>query len=110
MASDHTEAEETVKSAEDRKAASALATLTDDASPQARADVDQAAVSAAMKKLGGGKGGANLPIRRNVKIEQADVALLVGTFHSRLFTAPGVMETAGKGRMRTNGARLTNWI
>lgn len=78
MASDHTEAEDTLKSAEDRKTASALATLTDEASPQARGDVDQAAVSAAMKKLGGGRGGVDLPIRRNVKIEQGDVALLVG--------------------------------
>lgn len=79
MASDHPDdAPEVAKSAEDRKAASALASLNDEASPQARGDVDQAAVSAAMKKLGGGKGGTSLPIRKNVKIEQADVALLVG--------------------------------
>ena len=83
MASDNPEdAPEVAKtSAEDRKAVSALASLNDDASPQARGDVDQAAVSAAMKKLGGGAGGKgeiSLPIRKNVKIDQADVSLLVG--------------------------------
>ncbi|SPO02152.1 uncharacterized protein DNG_04825 [Cephalotrichum gorgonifer] len=78
-ASDHPEEipEDTRKSAEDRKAASALANLNAEPSPQGNGNVDQAAVSAAMKKLGGGKGGVSLPIRGNVKIEQADVALLV---------------------------------
>lgn len=89
MASDHPDdAPEVAKSAEDRKAASALASLNDNndaASPQARSDVDQAAVSAAMKKLGGGKGTTSLPVRKNVKIDQADVAILVGSF---FFPAP----------------------
>lgn len=81
MASDRPEdaPEETPKSAEDRKAASALANLNDEASPQSHGDVDQAAVSAAMKKLGGGRGGVNLPVRGNVKIDQGDVALLVSS-------------------------------
>lgn len=84
MASDRPDdaPEETPKSAEDRKAASALANLNDEASPQSHGNVDQAAVSAAMKKLGGGKGGVNLPVRGNVKIDQGDVSLLV----SLLFT------------------------
>ncbi|KFA74092.1 hypothetical protein S40288_03805 [Stachybotrys chartarum IBT 40288] len=80
------------KSAEDRKAASALANLdaADDTS-SSNAKVDQEAVSKAMKQLGGGgsagtaakagTGGAaaNAPPapRKNVKVDQADVALLV---------------------------------
>jgi hypothetical protein len=68
------------KSAEDRKAASALAKLDapqDEAGP-AR-DVDQEAVSKAMKSLGGSSGsGEKQPApAKNVKVDQADVALLV---------------------------------
>ena len=100
MASDHPDdAPEVAKSAEDRKAASALATLTDEASPQARGDVDQAAVSAAMKKLGGGKGGVNLPVRKNVKIEQGDVALLVGLSRLRTVVCSGLgIGDGGRGK------------
>lgn len=76
-----------VKSAEDRKAASALANLdtTDDASAASK-NVDQEAVGQAMKNLGGAtststtKGSstaANAPPKKAVKLDAADVALLV---------------------------------
>ncbi|KAI9171863.1 hypothetical protein HJFPF1_01354 [Paramyrothecium foliicola] len=68
------------KSAEDRKAASALASLddaNDDASASAR-NVDQEAVSKAMKTLGGAAGAAaRKDAKTAVKVDQADVALLV---------------------------------
>lgn len=74
------------KSAEDRKAATALANLdARDESSAAASNVDQDAVSAAMKTLGGAASGAGLgaaakglPARtKNVKVDQADVTLLV---------------------------------
>ncbi|PKS12722.1 hypothetical protein jhhlp_000930 [Lomentospora prolificans] len=72
------------KSAEDRKAATALANLDARDESAAASNVDQDAVSAAMKTLGGGAAGAGagaskgLPVRnKNVKVDQADVALLV---------------------------------
>ncbi|KAH7321401.1 hypothetical protein B0I35DRAFT_408352 [Stachybotrys elegans] len=72
-------------SAEDRKAASALANLdaNDDSSA---AQVDHEAVSKAMKSLGGAKSitvsatsasAAAAAPRKNVKVDPADVALLV---------------------------------
>ncbi|PNY29238.1 Uncharacterized protein TCAP_00846 [Tolypocladium capitatum] len=78
------------KSAEDRKAASALASLdanNDDAAAAAR-DVDQEAVNKAMKSLGGRGAGAaaaakanasaaTAPPAKNVKVDAADVALVV---------------------------------
>jgi NACalpha-BTF3-like transcription factor len=70
----------TAKSAEDRKAASALASLddiaNDDAAASAR-NVDQDAVSKAMKTLGGGSAAARKDAKPTVKVDQADVALLV---------------------------------
>ncbi|CAH0056751.1 unnamed protein product [Clonostachys solani] len=64
------------KSAEDRKAASALANLDESASsPSAAPAVDHEAVTKAMKNLGGLGGGPGT--RRNVKVDPADVALLV---------------------------------
>ncbi|KAL2203906.1 hypothetical protein CC79DRAFT_1312006 [Sarocladium strictum] len=76
-----------VKSAEDRKAASALANLdtTDDASAASK-NVDQEAVGQAMKNLGGtaststtklSSTAANAPPKKAVKVDAADVALLV---------------------------------
>ena len=75
------------KSAEDRKAANALANLdaADDASASSssRANVDQDAVNKAMKNLPGGSAAAassasgSAPARKNVKVDAADVALLV---------------------------------
>lgn len=76
------------KSAEDRKAASALASLdanNDDAAAAAARDVDQEAVNKAMKSLGGGgaaSSGTNAsaakaaPVK-NVKVDAADLALVV---------------------------------
>lgn len=85
------------KSAEDRKAAAALSSLDsapDDAS-SSRNNVDQDAVNKAMKNLGAvaagsatgasslsgpaaqGQGASALPIRKNIKVDAADVALLV---------------------------------
>jgi hypothetical protein len=73
------EVETTAKSAEDRKAASALANLDgkeDDAGPAK--EVDQEAVDKAMKSLasGGAKAAPKKEVK-NVKVDQKDVALLV---------------------------------
>ena len=72
----------TAKSAEDRKAASALASLDalhDASSSAAKANVDQDAVNKAMKNLPGAAAAkqAPAPARKNVKVDAADVALLV---------------------------------
>jgi NACalpha-BTF3-like transcription factor len=74
------ELQSTAKSAEDRKAASALASLdaagNDDAAGR---EVDQEAVNKAMKSLGGAKpapSAAATPAK-NVKVDAADVNLLV---------------------------------
>ncbi|KAH7153141.1 hypothetical protein EDB81DRAFT_882087 [Dactylonectria macrodidyma] len=73
------ETQTTAKSAEDRKAASALASL--DAHETASSNnVDHDAVSKAMKKLGGGSKAKNTAAgssTKNVKVDPADVALLV---------------------------------
>lgn len=78
-----------VKSAEDRKAASALASLDTAAGDDAASkNVDQDAVGQAMKNLGGstgpgaGKGGSTTAAaaaapKKAVKVDAADVALLV---------------------------------
>jgi len=70
------EMQPTAKSAEDRKAAAALSKLDarDDESAQA-GSVDQEAVKNAMNALGGGAG-AKAEVKK-VKVDQADVALLV---------------------------------
>ncbi|KAL6863159.1 hypothetical protein ACO1O0_003403 [Amphichorda felina] len=70
------------KSAEDRKAASALASLdagNDSSSSAAKANIDQDAVNKAMKNLPGASATkqAPAPARKNVKVDAADVALLV---------------------------------
>lgn len=74
------ELQSTAKSAEDRKAASALASLdaagNEDNSGK---EVDQEAVNKAMKSLGGANAAAApkaAPVK-NVKVDAADVALLV---------------------------------
>ena len=82
----------TARSAEDRKAASALASLDSNAdsnTPTSSNSVDQDAVNKAMKNLGSGTlgakdkakgaavGGAGSALVKNVKVDQADVALLV---------------------------------
>lgn len=112
MASDRPDdaPEDTPKSAEDRKAASALANLNDEASPQSHGNVDQAAVSAAMKKLGGGKGGVNLPVRGNVKIDQGDVSLLVSLVLALL--APLYLLACGwlAEAVGADESRLTSWM
>lgn len=79
----------TAKSAEDRKAASALASLDDrddSAAAAAKNNIDQEAVGKAISNLSGAPGGvakqaptaasAAAP-KKAVKIDQADVALLV---------------------------------
>ncbi|KAG6041808.1 hypothetical protein E4U41_001552 [Claviceps citrina] len=78
----------TAKSAEDRKAASALASLdaagAEDTTGNPK-EVDSEAVSKAMKSLGGGGSGSkpasgngrSAPASKNVKVDEADVALLV---------------------------------
>lgn len=74
----------TAKSAEDRKAAAALSNLDDAAADDAsRNNVDQDAVHKAMKNLDGSAAGkastatTALPVRKNVKVDAADVTLLV---------------------------------
>jgi NACalpha-BTF3-like transcription factor len=68
------------KSAEDRKAAAALSSL-DSAQDESssRNNVDQDAVNKAMKNVGAQSqgGAAALPVRKNIKVDAADVALLV---------------------------------
>ncbi|KAL7620856.1 hypothetical protein AAE478_009854 [Parahypoxylon ruwenzoriense] len=71
------EVQTTAKSAEDRKAAAAMASLDargDDATPQHA--VDQEAVSKAMKSLGSGAATEKKEVKK-VKVDAADVALLV---------------------------------
>lgn len=71
------------KSAEDRKAASALASLDATNDDSAAHEVDHEAVSKAMKALGGpssasaAASSASASSRKNVKVDAADVALLV---------------------------------
>ena len=69
------------KSAEDRKAASALASLDADESGSGAFHVDHEAASKAMKSLGGTakSGAAAKKDVKNVKVDPADVALLVDT-------------------------------
>ncbi|KAG6072783.1 hypothetical protein E4U30_006940 [Claviceps sp. LM220 group G6] len=73
----------TAKSAEDRKAASALASLDaaghDDPAMNNR-DVDREAVNKAMRSLGDGAkpaSAATVAPSRNIKVDDADVAVLV---------------------------------
>ncbi|KAL7906146.1 hypothetical protein GGI35DRAFT_458878 [Trichoderma velutinum] len=67
------------QSAEDRKAASALAALdtpTDSSSAAAPTNVDQEAVSKAMRALNTAPG-ASTAAKKNVKVDAADVTLVV---------------------------------
>ncbi len=73
------EAQPTAKSAEDRKAAAALSKLDargDDDGAAAR-EVDQEAVKNAMNALGGGGAAAVKKETKVVKVDAADVKLLV---------------------------------
>lgn len=66
------------KSAEDRKAAAAMSRLDANDDDSNSAQVDQDAVNQAMKSLGGSSGaGAAKTEAKKVKIDAADVALLV---------------------------------
>ncbi|UPK97914.1 hypothetical protein LCI18_008849 [Fusarium solani-melongenae] len=70
---------QTAKSAEDRKAASALENL-DAETPSSAQNVDADAVSKAMKTLGGAaksSSAAAATSHKNVKVDPGDVALLV---------------------------------
>ncbi|QPG95829.1 hypothetical protein C2857_002212 [Epichloe festucae Fl1] len=70
----------TAKSAEDRKAASALASLDATGNEEAaNKEVDREAVNKAMKSLGGSKSStAPKPApAKNIKVDDADVALIV---------------------------------
>ncbi|KAJ4203963.1 hypothetical protein NW767_004824 [Fusarium falciforme] len=69
---------QTAKSAEDRKAASALENLDAD-TPSSAQNVDADAVSKAMKTLGGAakSSSAAAASHKNVKVDPAGVALLV---------------------------------
>lgn len=74
------EAQNTAKSAEDRKAAAAMASLDargDDAGASGNT-VDQDAVSKVVKSLGSGSAAEKKEIKK-VKVDPADVTLLVRT-------------------------------
>ncbi|RSM10216.1 hypothetical protein CDV31_007292 [Fusarium ambrosium] len=70
---------QTAKSAEDRKAASALENLDAAETPSTAQNVDADAVNKAMKTLGGAKSSSSTATasHKNVKVDPADVALLV---------------------------------
>lgn len=68
------------KSAEDRKAAAAMSRLDANDDESGSAQVDQDAVNKAMKSLGGSGAGAAKTDAKKVKIDAADVALLVSFF------------------------------
>ncbi|RTE79937.1 hypothetical protein BHE90_005544 [Fusarium euwallaceae] len=71
---------QTAKSAEDRKAASALENLDAAETPSTAQNVDADAVNKAMKTLGGAKSSSSSAAtasHKNVKVDPADVALLV---------------------------------
>ncbi|CEI65294.1 hypothetical protein FVEN_g6278 [Fusarium venenatum] len=69
---------QTAKSAEDRKAASALENLDAADSPSTPQNVDADAANKAIKTLGGAsKSAAAAASNKNVKVDAADVALLV---------------------------------
>jgi hypothetical protein len=65
------------KSAEDRKAAAALASM-DSGADEGSAEVDAAAVSKAMKNLGAAAPAEKKEVKK-VKVDAADVALLVSS-------------------------------
>lgn len=72
------EVQTTAKSAEDRKAAAAMASLDSRGDDAASTNaVDQEAVNKAMKSLGG-SGAVEKKDVKKVKVDAADVALLVG--------------------------------
>ncbi|KAH7179634.1 uncharacterized protein B0J16DRAFT_174350 [Fusarium flagelliforme] len=69
---------QTAKSAEDRKAASALENLDAADSPATPQNVDADAANKAIKSLGGAsKASAAAASNKNVKVDAADVTLLV---------------------------------
>jgi NACalpha-BTF3-like transcription factor len=69
---------QTAKSAEDRKAASALENLDSADSPSSTPqNVDADAANKAIKSLGASKTSAAAASNKNVKVDAADVALLV---------------------------------
>ncbi|KAK8031789.1 hypothetical protein PG990_001523 [Apiospora arundinis] len=66
------------KSAEDRKAAAAMASMgANGADDAGSAAVDQEAASKAMKSLGGDAKKPDAAVQKKVKVEAADVTLLV---------------------------------
>ncbi|KAG5928467.1 hypothetical protein E4U42_000600 [Claviceps africana] len=67
----------TAKSAEDRKAASALASLDAAGQDETTGEVDREAVTQAMKSLGGTRPGVVKAQAKNIRVDEADVALLV---------------------------------
>ena len=72
------------KSAEDRKAQAALSKLDaakDDDASAASKDVDQDAVNRAMNNLGGDAGKTEKKEVKKIKVDAADVALLVSARH-----------------------------
>jgi hypothetical protein len=95
------EIQSTAKSAEDRKAAAALSKLDargDDDEPAPGREVDQEAVKNAMNALGGS---ADKKETKKVKVDAADVNLLVGYIYPDA-------KTKGHGRKRgMHGVVLT---
>jgi hypothetical protein len=95
----------TAKSAEDRKAAAALSKLDtrgDDEAAPAR-EVDQEAVSRAMNSLGGGAGKKSDDKKevKKIKVDAADVALIV-SLTSKLLSRSLCMLTEDASRLRNS--------
>lgn len=101
------EVQDTAKSAEDRKAAAAMASMDANGDDAGSSAVDKEAASKAMKSLGGtgaaaaGAGADN----KKVKVDAADVALLVRLFVLYVsLLVPQVSEEEGKAcRLRKKG-------
>ena len=85
------EIQPTAKSAEDRKAAAALSKLDAREDETASRGVDQEAVSRAMNTLGGDKKATEKAELKKVKVDAADVALLVRLPYQSLFRPPCVL-------------------
>ncbi len=114
---DDNEAPAILKSAEDRKAAAALSSLDarndEDSASTSKPQVDQEALGKAMKNLeiaGSAKKGTGKTVKKEekkaVKVDQADVALLVCCLE---FACYRVRDWVGKGGLIFLG-RSMNWI
>lgn len=80
------EVQPTAKSAEDRKAAAALSSLDSNREDESSAQVDQDAVKNAFHSLS--TAGSKQAEVKKVKVDAADVTLLVSVFSNRCWGSP----------------------